>query len=202
MRRGLGADPPLARYGQTGDIQYGSRWQPVHQPRLHRRAQRTRRSSVMASMDGRGTLHGQHLRSSASWRSLKYEAVYLHGAHLDVASTPNGVDRRVDRLSHNTERAPFDPSTVKLPRQKLPTGLGQPVDMMDKDLAPCAHIRPSLAQVNSSRPADKKDFGSMDQDNVNTSLKLALPNCTNKVPIHSQSTSLRHRAPWNYCSAG
>ena len=47
----------LARYGQPGDIQYRS-GQPVHQPRLHRRAQEREHPHLHGRS---GPLHGQHL---------------------------------------------------------------------------------------------------------------------------------------------
>lgn len=56
-----------------GNLQHGSR-QPVHQLGLHRSAQRRRRQISMA---GRGRYLG-NIFIERLWRSLKYEAVYLH----------------------------------------------------------------------------------------------------------------------------
>ena len=63
----------LQRYGRPQDLQLRP-GQPVHQPGVHLGAQRLR----CRHLHGRqGPVHGQHLHRPL-WRSLKYEAVYLH----------------------------------------------------------------------------------------------------------------------------
>ena len=73
LRRGLGRRAGPLR--PAGDIQYGS-GQPVHQPRLHRRAQEREHPHLHGRS---GPLHGSYIFIEVRlWRSLKYEAVYLH----------------------------------------------------------------------------------------------------------------------------
>ena len=65
----------LARYGNTGDLQYRP-GQPIHQRGLHRGAAR----GWSARFDGRArTLDGQCVHRTRLGRSLKYEEVYLKG---------------------------------------------------------------------------------------------------------------------------
>src|SRR3954447_7956533 len=56
--------------------------QPVHQHRLHRRAE-----GIRISMDGRCM---DNIFVERLWRSLKYESVYLH-AYASVAETKAGI---------------------------------------------------------------------------------------------------------------
>ena len=85
------------------------------------------------------------------WRSLKYEAVYLHeltdGFHAErVIGEWIGF--------YNTER-PHSSLDGQTPAEAY--GAGQPVDMMDKG-SRLAHIPTGSTTATG---CDKKDFGSM-----------------------------------------
>ena len=124
LRRGLGRRAGPLR--PAGDIQYGS-GQPVHQLDF---TGVLKNASIRISMDGRGRC--DNIFIERLWRSLKYEAVYLHeltdGFHAErVIGEWIGF--------YNTER-PHSSLDGQTPAEAY--GAGQPVDMMDR-LAPCPH---------------------------------------------------------------
>ena len=80
---------------------------------------------VTISMDGRGRCM-DNIFIERLWRSLKYQAVYLH--ELTDGSRPNGSS--ANGSTSTTPSSPIHPSTAK-PRPRL-TGATGLVDMMDK----------------------------------------------------------------------
>ena len=90
----------LARHGQPGDLQHGS-GQPVHQHRLHRRADQ---ASVAISMDGKGAWR-DNVFVERLWRSVKYEEVYLR-AYASVADARASIGRYLDFYNTKTALEP------------------------------------------------------------------------------------------------
>ena len=120
LRRGSeGGAGPIR---QAGDLQHRP-GQPVHQPRLHRRAQGGGCGTI--SMDGRGRCM-DNIFIERLWRSLKYEAVYLHDL-TDGFKAERVIGEWID--FYNTERPHSVPG-----RPHAGRGLRgrAPVDMMDK----------------------------------------------------------------------
>ena len=100
-------------------------------------------------MDGRGRCM-DNIFIERLWRSLKYEAVYLHeltdGFHAErVIGEWIGF--------YNTER-PHSSLDGQTPAEAY--GAGRPVDMMDK-----ARALPHPHSSTTATGCDKKDFGSM-----------------------------------------
>ena len=76
---------------QAGDLQHRS-GQPVHQRRLHRRADR--QHGIAISMDGKGAWR-DNVFVERLWRSVKYEEVYLR-AYDSVAEARASIGRYLD----------------------------------------------------------------------------------------------------------
>ena len=107
-------------------------------------------ADVAISMDGRGRCM-DNIFIERLWRSLKYEAVYLHEL-TDGFAAERVIGEWID--FYNTER-PHSSLGGQTPAEAY--GAGQPVDMMDKpDGLP-------IISTGSTTAAgcDKHDFGSM-----------------------------------------
>ena len=123
------------RIRPAGDIQYGS-GQPVHQPRLHRRAQE-REHPHLGKMDGRGLAAWTTSSSSAcGGLSSMRRSTYTSSP---TASTPNGSS--ASRIGfYNTERPHGRRSTWSNALAAAPTGPVQPVDIRCyQGSSPCPH---------------------------------------------------------------
>ena len=135
----------LARYGQPEifNTDQGSQFTSSTSPACSRTRASASPWTVGRCMD--------NIFIERLWRSLKYEAVYLHeltdGFHAErVIGEWIGF--------YNTER-PHSSLDGQTPAEAY--GAGQPVDMMDKARA----LPPSPPGSTTATGCDKKDFGSM-----------------------------------------
>ena len=119
----LGADSGFAREEMMAWCE-GSR-QPIHQPRLQPHAQELNKAGITISMDGPGRSM-DNVFVERLWRSLKYEAVYLH-------ERPTGF--KADRIIgewidfYNAERSH---SALAGQTPAEPYRAMRPLDMIDK----------------------------------------------------------------------
>ena len=95
LRRGAGGGAGQAR--QAGDLQHRS-GQPVHQRRVHRRADE---NAIAISMDGKGSWR-DNVFVERLWRTVKYEEVYLR-AYDSVGEARASIGRY---LAFYNERSP------------------------------------------------------------------------------------------------
>ncbi len=123
----------LNRYGKTGDLQHrsgpafgldpeGSQFTSLDFTGVLKGA------GVAISMDGRGR-YMDNIFIERLWRSLKYEAVYLHEL-TDGFKAERVIAEWIG--FYNTER-PHSALAGQTPAEAH--GAGQPVDMMDKAIA-------------------------------------------------------------------
>ena len=152
----------LARYGQPEifNTDQGSQFTSLDFTGVLKNA------SIRISMDGRGRCM-DNIFIERLWRSLKYEAVYLHeltdGFHAErVIGEWIGF--------YNTER-PHSSLDGQTPAEAY--GAGQPVDMMDK-----ARALPTSPQAQQQQQDVIKGFWQHDQTTEYT--LTALPNCPTK----------------------
>ena len=152
----------LARYGQPEifNTDQGSQFTSLDFTGVLKNA------SIRISMDGRGRCM-DNIFIERLWRSLKYEAVYLHeltdGFHADrVIGEWIGF--------YNTER-PHSSLDGQTPAEAY--GAGQPVDMMDK-----ARALPTSPQAQQQQQDVIKRIWQHDQTTEYT--LTALPNCPTK----------------------
>ena len=107
-------------------------------------------AEITISMDGRGRCM-DNIFIERLWRSLKYEAVYLHEL-TDGFKAGRVIDEWIG--FYNTER-PHSALAGQTPAEAY--GAGRPVDMMDK-----ARALPTSPQAqHAATGCDKQDFGGM-----------------------------------------
>jgi putative transposase len=109
-----------------------------------------KQADVKISMDGRGR-YMDNIFIERLWRSLKYEAVYLHEL-TDGFRAERVIGEWID--FYNTER-PHSALGGQTPAEAY--GAGRPVDMMDNAIALPTSPKGSTAATG----CDKQDFGGM-----------------------------------------
>ena len=172
-------DEALALPWQAGNLQHRP-GQPVHRLRLHRRLQA---AGIRISMDGRGRCM-DNIFIERLWRSLKYEAVYLHEI-ADGFAARRVIGQWIG--FYNTER-PHSALGGRTPAEAYRGDT--PVDMMDKPLR--ALTTYPQAQQQQQKDRSKRILAA--QTSTGIHLENAVSLSDKPTPPHSRPHSANRSA--------